>query len=190
RWCCWAWRRRRPRAPTRRPRRARKPPAAARSGLRAAAARGEGADMLIFETFGVALEALRANKLRSFLTMLGIVIGVSAVIAMVALGRGAQQSVKDRIASLGTTLLTVVPGQQRGPGSIASAADRSRLELADAQALEDRGTVLMAVQPEMSRSLQVVWGNHNTNTTIVGTTANYLEVRRYAIAFGRMFASS
>jgi putative ABC transport system permease protein len=146
--------------------------------------------MPIFETFAVALEALRANKLRSFLTMLGIVIGVSAVIAMVALGRGAQQSVKDRIASLGTTLLTVVPGQQRGPGSIASAADRSRLELADAQALEDRGAVLMAVQPEMSRSLQVVWGNHNTNTTIVGTTANYLEVRRYAIAFGRMFASS
>ena len=146
--------------------------------------------MPIFETFTVALEALRANKLRSFLTMLGIVIGVSAVIAMVALGRGAQQSVKDRIASLGTTLLTVVPGQQRGPGSIASAADRSRLELDDAQALEDRGTVLMAVQPEMSRSLQVVWGNHNTNTTVVGTTANYLEVRRYAIEFGRMFASS
>ena len=146
--------------------------------------------MPIFETFAVALEALRANKLRSFLTMLGIVIGVSAVIAMVALGRGAQQSVKDRIASLGTTLLTVVPGQQRGPGSIASSADRSRLELEDAQALEDRGTVLMAVQPEMSRSLQVVWGNHNTNTTVVGTTANYLEVRRYAIEFGRMFASS
>jgi len=146
--------------------------------------------MPIFETFGVALEALRANKLRSFLTMLGIVIGVSAVIAMVALGRGAQQSVKDRIASLGTTLLTVVPGQQRGPGSIASAADRSRLQLSDAQALEDRGTVLLAVQPEMSRSLQVVWGNHNTNTNIVGTTANYLEVRKYAIEFGRMFASS
>ena len=146
--------------------------------------------MPILETFAVALEALRANKLRSFLTMLGIVIGVSAVIAMVALGRGAQQSVKDRIASLGTTMLTVVPGQQRGPGSIASAADRSPLQLDDSQALEDKGTVLVAVQPEMSRSMQVVWGNHNTNTTIVGTSANYLEVRRYAIEFGRMFASS
>jgi putative ABC transport system permease protein len=146
--------------------------------------------MPFIETFAVALEALRANKLRSFLTMLGIVIGVSAVIAMVALGRGAQQSVRQRIASLGTTLLTVVPGQQRGPGSIASAADRSALKLEDARALEDRGTVLVAVQPEMSRSMQVVLGSHNTNTSIVGTTANYLEVRRYAIAYGRMFASS
>ncbi|TMQ56861.1 MAG: hypothetical protein E6K72_04260 [Candidatus Eisenbacteria bacterium] len=101
--------------------------------------------MPIVETFSVALEALRANKLRSLLTMLGIVIGVSAVIAMLALGRGAQQSVKDRIAQLGTTMLTVVPGQQRGPGSIASATERARLTLDDAQALEDRGKVLAAV---------------------------------------------
>ena len=146
--------------------------------------------MPLTETFVVAMEALRANKLRSFLTMLGIVIGVSAVIAMVALGRGAQQSVKDRIASLGTTLLTVTPGQQRGPGSIASAADRRALRLEDSQALEDLGLVLAAVQPEMRASLQVVLGSQNTNTNVVGTSANYLEVRRYAIAYGRMFASS
>jgi putative ABC transport system permease protein len=144
----------------------------------------------IFETMAVALEALRANKLRSLLTMLGIVIGVSAVIAMVALGRGAQQSVKDRIAALGTTMLTVVPGQQRGPGSVASATDRRRLTIEDAQALDERGTVLTAVQPEMARTLQVVYGSHNTNTSIVGTTSNYLEVRKYAIDVGRMFASS
>ena len=146
--------------------------------------------MLFLETFTVALEALRANKLRSFLTMLGIVIGVSAVIAMVALGRGAQRSVKERIAKLGTTVLRVVPGQQRMSGSIASATERARLTLEDAAALEDRGQVLAAVQPEMQRSMQVVYGSHNTNTDIVGTTANYLEVRRYAIAYGRMFASS
>jgi putative ABC transport system permease protein len=146
--------------------------------------------MPFFETMAVALEALRANKLRSLLTMLGIVIGVSAVIAMVALGRGAQQSVKDRIAALGTTMLTVVPGQQRGPGSVASATDRRRLTIEDAQALDERGTVLTAVQPEMARTLQVVYGSHNTNTSIVGTTSNYLEVRKYAIDVGRMFASS
>ena len=146
--------------------------------------------MPIRETLAVALEALRSNKLRSLLTMLGIVIGVSAVIAMVALGRGAQQSVKDRIAALGTTMLTVVPGQQRGPGSVASATDRRPLTLEDAQALDDRGTVLAAVEPEMARTMQVVFGSHNTNTTIVGTTANYLEVRKYAIDGGRMFASS
>ena len=72
--------------------------------------------MLIGEIISVALGALRANKLRSLLTMLGIVIGVAAVIAVVALGTGAQEAVKDRIAALGTTLLTVNPGQQRGGG--------------------------------------------------------------------------
>ena len=90
--------------------------------------------MPVFETFAVAIEALRANKLRSFLTMLGIVIGVSAVIAMIALGRGAQQSVKDRIASLGTTMLTVIPGQQRGPGSIASESSNVSGARSDADA--------------------------------------------------------
>src|SRR5690606_16477820 len=77
-------------------------------------------NMLIAEIILVALGALRANKLRSFLTMLGIVIGVSAVITMVALGRGAQNAVEDRIASLGTTLLTVQPGAARGMGGVAS----------------------------------------------------------------------
>ncbi len=146
--------------------------------------------MPILETFAVALEALRANKLRSFLTMLGIVIGVSAVIAMLALGRGAQQSVKERIAQLGTTMLTVVPGLQRGPGAVASASDRARLTLDDAQALEDKSKILAAVEPEMVRAMQVVYGSHNTNTNIVGTTPNYLMVRRYAMEFGRMFVAS
>ena len=101
--------------------------------------------MQIGETLGVALEALRANKLRSFLTMLGIVIGVAAVIAMVALGRGAQQSVKDRIASLGTTLLNVVPSQARGAGGIASASDRAPLTFDDIDALQTRANYVLAV---------------------------------------------
>jgi len=145
--------------------------------------------MLWSEIFGIAVEALRANKMRSFLTMLGIVIGVGAVIAMVALGRGAQQSVQQRIASLGTTLLTVTPGQARGAGFVASAADRAPLTLDDANAVESRGTTIAALQPEMSRPLQVVFGSHNTNTTIVGTTANYPEVRRFTIDAGRMFSA-
>jgi putative ABC transport system permease protein len=138
------------------------------------------------ETIGVALESLRANKLRSFLTMLGIVIGVGAVIAMVALGRGAQESVKQRIASLGTTLLTVMPSQARS-GGVASGTDRAPLTLDDAKALEERSNFVAAVQPEMSRQLQVQYENRNTNTSIVGTTANYLEVRKFTIASGRMF---
>ena len=146
--------------------------------------------MPIVETLAVALEALRANKLRSFLTMLGIVIGVAAVIAMVALGRGAQQSVKERIASLGTTLLTVTPGQARGPGFVASSSDRAPLTMDDADAIDERATFVAAVQPEISRSLQVVYGNRNTNTAVVGVTANYLEVRRFTIDAGRMFSTA
>jgi putative ABC transport system permease protein len=142
--------------------------------------------MIFGEIFRVALGALRANKLRSFLTMLGIVIGVAAVIAMIALGRGAQKAVNERIAALGTTLLTVTPGQIFGRG-VAAEADRARLTMEDAEALADTGGYILAVQPEMNRQLQVQYLNRNTNTQVVGTTANYLEVRKYELGAGRMF---
>jgi putative ABC transport system permease protein len=152
----------------------------------------EGADrMLIGEIISVAIGALRANKLRSLLTMLGIVIGVGAVIAVVALGSGAQQAVKDRIAALGTTLLTVSPGQQRGGGGgIAIAGGQQRLTLDDAKAVDERATNLLAVQPEMRSQQQIVSGNKNASTTIVGTTPNYLEVRKYQLKVGRMFTAA
>jgi putative ABC transport system permease protein len=143
--------------------------------------------MLIGEIISVALGALRANKLRSLLTMLGIVIGVAAVIAVVALGAGAQSAVKDRISSLGTTLLTVMPGQQRGQGV---AFDQTmKLTIADAKALEDRATNLNAVQPEINSRVQVQYLNQNASTSAVGTSANYLTVRKYELAAGRMFTT-
>ena len=144
--------------------------------------------MLFGEILAVALGALRANKLRSLLTMLGIVIGVAAVIAMVALGTGAQSAVKDRISALGTTLLTVNPGQQRGMGVVIQ-DQQVRLTMKDAKALEERGEHMLAVQPEMSRSQQVTWQNKNTNVQIVGTTSNYPIVRKYELEYGRMFTS-
>jgi putative ABC transport system permease protein len=141
--------------------------------------------MLIGEIIRVALGALRANKLRSLLTMLGIVIGVAAVIAVVALGTGAQSAVKERISSLGTTLLTVMPGQQRGMGVT---FDQSmKLTMDDAKAIEERSTAITAVQPEMTSRLQVQYVNQNTSTSVVGTTSNYLEVRKYQLQAGRMF---
>jgi putative ABC transport system permease protein len=146
--------------------------------------------MLLFEVFAVALQALRANKLRSVLTMLGIVIGVAAVIAMIALGTGAQSAVNERIQSLGTTLLTVMPGQQRGVGGFTSFDDRARLTMKDALALEERSTSLAAVQPEMNRQLQVQYQNMNTVTQVVGTTANFLTVRKYELLAGRMFTTA
>ena len=145
--------------------------------------------MLFGETIRVALGALRANKLRSLLTMLGIVIGVSAVIAVVALGRGAQKAVNDRIASLGTTLLTVNPGQARQAG-VFSFDVRTRLSMSDAQALVDRGTDILAVQPEMASNLQIQYLNRNAGTSVVGTTSNYPEVRKYEVAVGRFFTNS
>ena len=146
--------------------------------------------MLIGEILRVALGALRANKLRSLLTMLGIVIGVAAVIAMVALGKGAQKAVNDRISALGTTLLTVSPGQQRGQGGFASEADRARLTIADAQALEQRGTEFLAVQPEMQRNFQIQYFSKNTNTQVLGTTMNFPEVRKFEVEYGRFFTAN
>ena len=145
--------------------------------------------MLYAEVFRVALGALRANKLRSMLTMLGIVIGVGAVIAMDGIGRGAQASIKSRITALGTTLLTVQAGQARGMGGIASGTDRARMTMSDAVALEDQGTMLNAVQPEMTRDLQIQFNSRNASTRVIGTTANYLEVRKYEMEGGRMFTT-
>ena len=145
-----------------------------------------GRDLLIGETVAVALGALRANKLRSALTMLGVVIGVAAVVAVVALGRGAQESVNARISALGTTMLTVIPGQVFGRG-VASGSDRAKLTLDDANALADQGRVLTAVEPEMSQNMQVQFGARNANTSVIGTTANYLDVRKYEMATGKMF---
>ena len=145
--------------------------------------------MLIGETIRVALGALRANKLRSMLTMLGIVIGVSAVIAVVALGRGAQKQVNDRISALGTTLLTVNPGQGM-TGGVRTGGGGAKLTIDDAKALVDRGEKIAAVQPEINGNLQVQFLNKNTNTSIVGTTSNYPEVRKYEIETGRFFTNT
>ncbi|MFN9116466.1 MAG: ABC transporter permease [Gemmatimonas sp.] len=145
--------------------------------------------MIYGEVMRVALGALRANKLRSVLTMLGIVIGVGAVIAMDGIGRGAQESIKTRITALGTTLLTVTPGQIRGMGGVAAEADRARLTMDDAAALEEQAALVTAVQPEMSRQLQIQFASKNASTQVVGTSANYLEVRKYELLGGRMFTT-
>ena len=142
--------------------------------------------MLWGEVFRVALSALRANKLRSLLTMLGIVIGVSAVIAMDGIGRGAQRAINDRITALGTTLLTVNPGQVASRG-VASETDRARLRIRDAEALLAQGTIMREVQPEMNRQFQLQYLSNNTSTQVIGTTANYLTVRKFELEFGRMF---
>ena len=139
--------------------------------------------MLLTETLAVAFSSCRANKLRSLLTMLGIVIGVGAVIAMIALGNGAQNAVKDRIARLGTTTLQINPQrvQQGGIGTTTAA----KLTYADVTAIEERAMNVVGVTPQQDRPLQVVWRNKNTNVQVTGTTPNFLDVRGFTIAAGR-----
>jgi putative ABC transport system permease protein len=139
------------------------------------------------EVFRIALAALRANVLRSILTMLGIVIGVASVIAVVALGDGAQQSVRERIARLGTTVLQIDAARivQGGIGTNIT----KKMTMDDVRAIEERSPHILAVQPQQDKSLQLVWRNKNTNITILGVSSNYLAVRKYEIDGGRMFDS-
>jgi len=142
--------------------------------------------MLLGEIINVALGAIRANKLRSLLTMLGIVIGVGAVITMVALGTGAQKAVQDQIQALGTDLLSVYPGQSMHRG--VAGGDRVSLTTDDATALQDaRG--LKAVVPELRRSQQVEYGNRNINVNIMGTVPEFVPVNNYHLDHGRVFTT-
>ena len=143
--------------------------------------------MLFGETVMVALQAIRANKLRSVLTALGIVIGVAAVITMVALGSGAQKSIQDRIQALGTNLLSIFPGRSFMRGVAVAFDTRSSMTMDDATALAQGTTTLRAVVPEMSRNLQVGYGNQNNNVRILGTSANYAEVNNFTLLAGKMF---
>jgi len=135
----------------------------------------------------VALEALRVNRLRSLLTMLGIIIGVGAVITMVALGSGAEHAVQERIQALGPTLLSVYPGQSfmRGVAS----GTRVSLTLDDDTALANNARYVRAVVPELTRNLQVQMGDQNINVNVVGTTPDYVPVHSYSLTAGRLFSA-
>ena len=139
--------------------------------------------MIIGEIIKVAFQSIRANKLRAILTMLGVIIGVGAVIAVVALGTGAQRAVEARIDALGAQLLTISPGQSFMGGRASEV--RVSLTVADADALRDQGRVLAAVVPEIQRSFQVKYGSKNFNINILGTTPNYVDVRNYEVVVGR-----
>jgi putative ABC transport system permease protein len=140
--------------------------------------------MIFFEIVRVAMDAIRANKMRSVLTMLGIVIGVGAVITMVALGEGAQRAVEEQIQSLGTNVLTIRPGQGMFRGVRGGDA---RLRVKDAEAVERGAPALIAMAPEMRGTLQVQFGRTNANIRVMGTTPNYAEVNNYQIELGRFF---
>ena len=143
--------------------------------------------MKLMEVLRVAFGAIKATRLRSMLTMLGIVIGVAAVITMVALGSGAQRAVEAQLASLGTDLLTISSGQQWNRG--VASAERVALTSADAEALRLDARTLKAVIPSLGNDLQVKFGNRNANLDVVATTAEFAEANRFGVASGRFFTS-
>lgn len=136
-----------------------------------------------------AVQALSSNRLRTFLTTLGMVIGVAAVIVMLAVGSGAQKSVQDSIASMGSNLFIVLAGSPSTAGVRGGGGSASTLTLADAQAISELPSV-KAVAPQAFGNAQVVYGSYNTNTQVFGTTDDYLEVREWPLAAGAMFGDS
>jgi putative ABC transport system permease protein len=141
---------------------------------------------MLWNALLLAMREIRRNVMRSFLTILGIVIGVAAVITMVTLGGGATAQVTAEIASLGSNLLHVRPGQRgRGPGGTRSTADM--LELADAEAIAREISGLAAVAPNASQATQAIYGNENWSTTVTGSTNAYLQVRDWSLKNGRQF---
>jgi putative ABC transport system permease protein len=143
--------------------------------------------MILSEGVRVALDGLRANALRSLLTALGIIIGIAAVVTMVALGMGAERAVQDRIAALGPTILNVFSGQDFRGGVAINGAQS--LTYADDTALEHGARYIVGVVPELQRNFQIKFGDHNVNQDVIGTTPDFVLVRNYRLASGRMFTA-
>ena len=144
---------------------------------------------MLWETMQLAQREIRRNVLRSSLTILGIVIGVAAVIALVTLGRGATVQITEQIASLGSNLLLIRPGQHsHGPGRSSSSADLFRIE--DAEAIGREVAGIRAVAPVSSRSTHAIYGNLNWATSVTGSTNGYLVARDWPLQSGRLFTGS
>ncbi|MDZ7292196.1 MAG: ABC transporter permease [candidate division KSB1 bacterium] len=141
------------------------------------------------EGISVAFDSVLANKMRAALTMLGIIIGVGAVITMVALGEGAQRAVTERIQALGSNLLFVEAGRSRSGPVMAAVGSSVKLTRKDIEAVQAQCEEIIAVVPEFRRGAQVKYGNRNWNTRIVGTTSNYGEVRNVKAVAGRYFTA-
>jgi putative ABC transport system permease protein len=141
-------------------------------------------------TCRVAFRALARNKMRSFLTALGIIIGVGAVIAMVSIGEGAKRGIESRFASMGANLLVVRPGSQNQRGVHGGWGSMTTLKEGDALAIERECPAVMYVSPSVSARAQTIYGNKNWNTSISGTGARYPEVRNWEVESGAYFDES
>lgn len=143
--------------------------------------------MLLTEMISVALQSIRANLFRGFLTMLGIIIGVGSVIAMVALGTGAQRAMDDQIDALGASILTI---RSKGRMHMGISRNAATLTVEDAEILMRDLTTVKAINPEVAQRHQVKLDSQNQNLRIVGTRPNYTEVHNEKMAYGSMFTAA
>jgi putative ABC transport system permease protein len=138
-------------------------------------------------TFKISFRALRVNKMRSGLTMLGIIIGVGAVIAMIAVGNGASRQIAEQISSMGSNLLMILPGTTTTGGVRMGAGTQSTLTLADAEAIRKESSAVAHVAPTLAGVAQVVYGHLNWSTGVTGTTEEMLIVRDWELSSGKPF---
>lgn len=144
--------------------------------------------MKILNIFIIALRALRLNKMRTFLTMLGIIIGVAAVITMLAIGEGSKKSIRDEMSKMGTNMLTIRPaGGQRG-GVRLDFGSMQNLTLDDYQLLKDSCKYISAISPQVNGNGQVIYGKNNWPTNIYGVSTEYLDVKIQSVVKGSMFS--
>lgn len=138
----------------------------------------------------IALSALRRNKFRAFLTMLGIIIGVASVIVMLAIGQGSKKSIQDQMSGMGTNLIFAMPGTEQRGGVRVGNSDAQSMTLSDIVAIEKDCPAISDVSPEVRASGQAVVGNQNWPTSIYGVNNKYFNIRKYTIGSGRSFTEN
>ncbi|MBQ7181277.1 MAG: ABC transporter permease, partial [Bacteroidaceae bacterium] len=143
--------------------------------------------MSIANLLKVAFTAILSNKFRSFLSMLGIIIGVAAVIIMMAIGQGSKQSVRSELSKMGTNLLTIRPGAEMRGGVRRDPSEMQTLKMSDYESLLTEASLITHVSPEVSSGGQVIYGANNTSTTIYGESPEYMDIKLWTIENGECF---
>lgn len=146
--------------------------------------------MNIFNLIRIALKALQRNKLRAFLTMLGIIIGVAAVIAMVAIGQGSKKSIQDQLSSMGSNMITIRPNSNVTAGARLDFSSVQTLTIDDVKALQKKATYLKAISPAASTRGQVINGALNWPTSMQGVSPDYLDIRQWSLKEGNSFSAT
>mgnify|MGYP000117412150 FL=1 len=137
--------------------------------------------------FKIALRAIAANKMRSFLTALGIIIGVASVITMLAIGQGSKRSIQANISQMGSNMIMIHPGQDMRGGVRQDASSMETLKLTDYQTLKDECNYIKGISPVVTSSGQFIYGNNNTQSTIYGVNTEYLGIRQLSVSDGECF---